>query len=350
LTAEAVISDRGIGVCADLGFTHAGGGIQFPDNPILFFDSCDIGKFRSLGYVTAVRGRGAATQGFTVAEGQKVAVIGLPGSGGPPRATLTGPSGRTISTPAAGYEKTPDHVVISDDRSATKETYFFINHPEAGAWKIAPEPGSPAITSIQQAPSLPAPGVRGHVAALRDGRERLGYSLNPIAGQQVTFAERQADGAFREIGSARGRRGTLVFKPSPNLGRSRTIEAMISQDGHPREDAVITHFEVVPRSLPAPGHLRIARRGGALKISFSPVAGALGYVLSIRLSDGRSLYVKLAARSHAASVASVATNIGAQVTVGAIMPGIRLKLGRRAKARLKVGPQPPKTVVIPLRS
>ena len=74
-------------------------------------------------------------------KGQKVALIGLPGSGGPPRATLTGPSGRTIRTPAAGYEKTPDYVVISDNKSATKETYFFINHPEAGAWKVDPRSG-----------------------------------------------------------------------------------------------------------------------------------------------------------------------------------------------------------------
>ena len=110
----------------------------------------------------------------------------------------------------------------------------------------------------------------------------------------MTFAERQANGAFREIGSAKGRRGTLVFTPSPTLGRSRTIEAMVTQDGHPREDAVIAHFKVASITLPAPKHLRLARRGGALRISFGPVAGARGYGLSVRLSDGRSLYLKLA--------------------------------------------------------
>ena len=61
LGAEAVVSDRGIGVCADLGFTHAGGGVQFPDNVLVFFDSCDIGKFRSLGFITAVRPRAPAS-------------------------------------------------------------------------------------------------------------------------------------------------------------------------------------------------------------------------------------------------------------------------------------------------
>jgi hypothetical protein len=350
LSAEAVVSDRGIGVCADLGFTHAGGGIQFPDNGILFYESCDIGKFRSLGFVTGVRGHRAQAQGFTVAKGQKVALVGLPGSGGPPRATLVGPSGRTIKMPAAGYEKTPDYVVISDNKSATQETYFFINHPEAGAWKVIPETGSPAITSIQQAGALPAPAVKGRVSSVRGGRERLSYSLNQIPGQQVTFAERQADGAFREIGSAKGRRGTLVFTPSPNLGRSRTMEAMVTQDGRPREDAVIAHFKTSVALLPAPKRLRLVRRGGALQISFRPVRGALGYELGVRLSDGRSLFVKLAAARHGATVASVPSNVGATVTAGALMPGVRMRHGRLAKARLKAGRQPKRTVVIPLHS
>lgn len=351
LGAEAVISDRGIGVCADLGFTHAGGGLQFPDNPIIFFDSCDIGKFRSLGYVTAVHGHRATPESFTVAKGQKVALIGLPGTGGPPRATLTGPSGRTIKTPAAGYEKTADYVVISDNKSATQETYFFINHPEAGAWKVTPEAGSPPITSIQQAGALPAPRVRGHVTPLRGGRERLSYSLNPIAGQQVTFAEREAGGAFHEIGSAKGARGTLIFTPSSTLGRSRTIEAMVTQDGRPREDAVITHFKLPrPTLLPAPKHLRVERRGQALSISFGAVRGAAGYALAVTLSDGRSLNVKVAAGRHGATIAAVPTNVGGRVSVAAIMPGLRLRFGGHAEARLKAGSRPKKTVVIPLRS
>ncbi|HEX4436925.1 MAG TPA: hypothetical protein VH061_09020 [Solirubrobacteraceae bacterium] len=351
LSAEAVISDRGIGVCADLGFTHAGGGIQFPDNGILFYDSCDIGKFRSLGFVTGVHGHGATSENFTVPKGQKVALIGLPGSGGPPKATLTGPSGRTIKTPAAGYEKTADYVVISDNKSATKETYFFINHPEPGAWKVTPEAGSPAITSIEQAGQLPAPKVKGRVSRAGGGRDRLSYSLNPIPGQHVTFAEREASGAFHEIGSAKGRRGTLVFTPSSNLGRSRSMEAMVTQEGHPREDAVITHFKVAPPTLlPAPKRLRIVRRGATVKISFGAVAGASGYGLTVRLADGRTIYLKLAPRRHDATIAAVPSNIGAKVTVGAIMPGLRVKEGRTASARLKLGAKPKPTVVIPLRS
>ena len=351
LGAEAVISDRGIGVCADLGFTHAGGGIQFPSNGIIFFDSCDIGKFRSLGFVTSLRGHAAAAQGFTVPRAQKVATIGLPGSGAAPRATLTGPSGRTISTPASGYEKTPTDVVIVDEKSATKETYFFINHPEPGTWKVTLQPGSAPITSIQQAASLPSPAIRGRVATAGRGRERLRYRLNAIAGQQVEFAEKQANGNFRVIGSAHGKSGSLLFSPSPDLGRTRSIEAMVTQDGRPREDAVIAHFKLPPASLlPAPKQLRLVRRGGALLISFRPVRGAAGYGLAVILGDGRSLYLKLPAGRHGARVAAVPANLGARVMVGAIMTGPRLHHGRVAKARLKPGAQPRRTVVVPLRA
>ena len=351
LGAEAVVSDRGIGVCADLGFTHAGGGIQFPYNPIIFFDTCDIGKFRSLGFVTGLKGRAAAGQGFTVAKGQKVALVGLVGDGAPPMATLTGPSGRTITTPAGRYEKTPDDVVISDDRSAAKETYFFINHPEAGAWKVTLQPGSAPVTAIQQAASLPAPGVKGRVESAGHGRARLRYSLKQIPGQQVQFAEKQANGNFRVIGSAHGPHGSLVFTPSPDLGRRRSVEAMVTQDGRPREDTLIARFKVgAPPPLPAPRRLRLVRRGGAVVISFRPVRRAAGYGLAVRLTDGRSLYMKLAASHHGARISGVPANVGAKVTVGAILAGPRLHHGRVARARLRPGRPPRPSVVAPLRS
>ena len=351
LGAEAVVSDRGIGVCADLGFTHAGGGIQFPDHGIIFFDTCDIGKFRSLGFVTGLRGHSTAAQGFTIPKGEKVATIGLPGAGGAPRATLTGPSGRTIATPVSGYEKTPSDVVIVDEKSETKETYFFIDHPEPGAWKVTPQPGSPAITSIQQASALPRPALKGHVSPAGRGRERLRYTLHPLAGQQVKFAEKQANGNFRVIGTARGHRGTVLFSPSAQLGKSRGIEAMVTQDGRPREDVVIARFTVAPRaSLPAPGHLRLSRRRGALQISFHPVRGAAGYGIAVRLSDGRSLYVKLAAGRTRASIAAVAPTLSGKVSVGALEAGPRLRHGRLAKVQLRVGAQPQGAAVAPLRT
>jgi hypothetical protein len=92
------------------------------------------------------------------------------------------------------------------------------------------------------------------------------------------------------------------------------------------------------------------RRGATVKVSFGAVAGASGYGLAVRLADGRTIYLKLAPRRHDATITAVPSNIGAKVTVGAIMPGLRVKEGRTARARLKPGTKPKPTVVIPLRS
>jgi hypothetical protein len=345
LEAEAVVSDRGIGVCGNLGFAHAGGGIQFPDNPIIFFDSCDIGKFRSLGFTTSLKGSRAAASSFRIPHGQKVALIGLTGAAGAPRATLRGPSGRTIVTPASGYEKTADEVVISDEQSATKETYVFINHPEAGAWTVTPTPGSAPITAIQQAASLPAPAVHAKVSPAGAHRERLTYSLHPIPGQTVEFAERKAGGDFRLIGKAHGVKGRLVFTPSPVLGTKRTIEAMVSEEGHPREDVTVASFRVASTRLPAPGHLRVRRHGETLTVSFKGVKGASGYAVGVRLSDGRSLFVKLSAAHHQAAVAQVPANVSGRVQVAALLPGTRLREGRQARLSFRSASRAAPTVV-----
>ena len=117
LGAEVVVSDHGVGVCADLGFTHAGAGIVFPDETHFMLDSCDIAQFRSLPMPANLaslrradsdgppRPRPRRCRSFTVPHGQSVAAIGVLGTGGAPNVTLKGPDGRTIATPADGYLK-----------------------------------------------------------------------------------------------------------------------------------------------------------------------------------------------------------------------------------------------------
>ena len=93
--------------------------------------------------------------GCPVPPGQNVALIGLVGgSGGAPVATLNGPDGRVIATPPGGWRQDAGEVVIRED-TQSHETYYFINHPAAGRWTVVPQPGSPPISSIEQAAGLP---------------------------------------------------------------------------------------------------------------------------------------------------------------------------------------------------
>jgi hypothetical protein len=332
LGAEGVISDRGIGVCADLGFTHAGGGVQFPDTVLVFFDTCDIGKFRSLGFTTAA---GSASRGFTVPRRERVAVIGVVGHDGAPRVRIIGPGRRVIDTPADGFVKTPRDVVIGDDRY-THTTYFFINHPAHGRWRVEPLAGSVPVVAIHQAASVPAPSVRARIRPLSGGRERLTYTVAPIAGQTVTFAERAGNHSFRVLGRADGRRGRLDFTPSLELSRSRAIVAMVSQDGHPRADLVVARFRAPrPHALPAPSRLRGRRRGDRVGLAWRPVRTAATYLVSVRVAGGRVFHIL--ARRAEATVTGVPLN--RRVTV--LVAGRRRSrwAGRQGRAaRLTLAP------------
>ena len=218
LGAEVVVSDHGIGACADLGFTHAGAGIVFPDETHFMLDSCDIAQFRSLPmpanlaslrhFPTQLRPIGEhtsqgdpsararpqvrprrcrASPSRTVRASPRSACVG---TGGAPNVTLKGPDGRTIATPADGYLKNANEVVIADG-SKTMETYFFINHPAPGKWTDREQPrlGAGHRRAADGRAAEPRPARQAEQGA-GSGRERLRYSLRKIPGQQVTLRRR----------------------------------------------------------------------------------------------------------------------------------------------------------------
>ncbi len=359
LGAEVVISDHGIGACADLGFTHAGAGIVFPDSFEFMLDSCDIAQFRSLPMPANLssihRGRAHAAQAlptFDVPRGEKVAAIGVVGAGGAPNVTLRGPDGRKISTPADGYVKNSTEVVIADG-AKTMETYFFINRPAPGTWQIIDNPGSVPVTAVQQSAALASPDLRGRVSRAAHGRERLSYSLRAIPGQQVTFVDSQKGHGFRVLGRAQGTHGTISFLPSSTLGRRREIVAWVSQEGHPREDVTIARYTApAPAPLLAPRGLSAARHGNTIAVRWRAVTGAAGYSLAVRLGDGAQQYYVLPAPTHGATVRatfSVPPYLAAHLSVGArAVPGHRA--GRRAALTMRAGPRPAGTTISPFSS
>jgi hypothetical protein len=386
LGAEVVVSDHGIGVCADLGFTHAGAGIVFPDETHFMLDSCNIAQFRSLpmpANLASLRGSRSAnlaslrypppagltslhgfpgTNGpsagaaqalpeFTVPRGESVAAIGVVGTGGAPNVTLKGPDGRTIQTPSSSYLKDPDEVVIADGKK-TMETYIFINHPAPGKWQIASTPGSVPITAVQQAAALPSPNLHARLSGAGRGRERLHYSLRRIPGQQVTFVDARKGHGFRVLGQARGSRGALTFTPSADLGRSHEIVAWVTEDGHPREDVTLIHYTAPPPPpLPAPRGLSAKRHGSTVTVGWRTIAGAVGYTLTVRLSDGSVQHYALGIRGSAKSrrlTLSLPSYLGATVSIAGQAPGKGHRGGRHATAKLRPGPRPRGVAISPL--
>lgn len=394
LGAEVVVSDHGVGACADLGFTHAGAGIVFPDETHFMLDSCDIAQFRSLPmpanlaslrrfpstdgpFASAARGspladgRSAGTAedipgahgtsattaqalpSFNVPHGQGVTAIGIRGTGGAPNVTLKGPDGRTIETPADGFLKNASEVVIADGRK-TMETYFFINHPAPGKWTIASNPGSVPVAGVDQAAGLPSPDLHAKLSRAGKGRERLRYSLRKIPGQQVSFVDAHKGHGFRVLGQAHGSKGAIAFSPSNDLGSRHEIVAWVTQDGHPREDVTLIHYTApTPGPLPAPRDLKATRHGATVKVRWRAVAGAVGYTLSVRLSNGVHQHYALGIRGSTRArqlTLSAPSYLGAEVSIAAQAPGRGHHAGRRASVKLHAGPRPRGVVVQPFVS
>jgi hypothetical protein len=343
LGAEVVVSDHGVGACADLGFTHAGAGIVFPDETHFMLDSCDIAQFRSLpmpANLASLR-TAQALPSFTVPHGQGVTAIGVRGTGGAPNVTLKGPDGRTIETPPDGYLKDPKEVVIADG-SKTMETYFFINHPAPGKWTIASDPGSVPVAGVDQAAALPSPSLHAKLSRAGKGKERLRYSLRKIPGQQVSFVDAHKGHGFRVLGQARGSKGTIIFSPSNDLGRQHEIIAWVTQDGHPREDVTLVHYTTPPPgALHAPRGLQATRQGRAVTVRWHGVAGAVGYTLTVRLSNGVQQHYALGIRGSGKArrlTLSMPGYLGARVSIAAQASGHHA--GRRATVKLHAGPRP----------
>jgi hypothetical protein len=339
--AEVVISDRGAGLCANLTFAHVGGGIQWPDHVITFFDSCDIGKFRSLGFVTAAN----LAPTFTIPKGQAVSAIGVSGAGGAPHVTLHGPQGQTIDTPTDGYELTSQRMVVAD-ATGSHETYFLLNHATPGRWQVTTDPGSVAVTGIQQAAGLPSPNVRARVARRAGGRLALIYRLHPLAGQQVTFVEHDARGRTHTIGSAHGGAGRLAFASTPLLSPRRTIVAEVSQDGHPREDDVVARYTAPPLApLAAPSRLRVARRGNTLVVTWRPVTGAYAYAVTANLRDHSRRFTQV--KKTSAVIAGFPAGTGARIQVRALRVTAGNRLGSAALVTLASSPRAHRVKVRP---
>lgn len=364
LGAEVVVSDHGVGVCADLGFTHAGAGIVFPDETHFMLDSCNIAQFRSLPMPANLASlhrfptseapsasQAQALPSFTVPHGQSVAAIGVLGAGGAPNVTLKGPDGRTIETPAGGYLKDPKEVVIADG-SKTMETYFLIDHPVPGKWTIASNPGSAPVTGVDQAAGLPSPNLRAKLSRVGRGRERLRYSLRKIKGQQVSFVDAHKGHGFRVLGQAHGSQGTIAFSPSSDLGRRHEIVAWVTQDGHPREDVTLVHYTTPPPpALPAPRGLKAVRHGRAVTVSWQAIPGAAGYTLTVHLSNGVRQHYALGVRGPGKGrrlTLSIPSYLGARVGIAAQAPGRGRRAGRRATVKLHAGPPPQDVAIRPV--
>lgn len=239
------------------------------------------------------------------------ATIRLTGAAGAPDAVITEPGGTTFSTanPPSGYDVGVFHL------PGLNETLVALRNPPGGQWSATVAPGSTPITSVAFAHALPAAHIHARVS-VQGAHRVLTYTLTPAAGRVVTFVER-VRGAYRVLGRARGRRGSLRFVPAAGPGGRRQIVALVTQDSIPAPGVVVASY-VAPRParLHAPSGVRVSRVGARLKVSWRPVPGAWRYSALVSLTGGRREL--LLSRSPHVTFTGVDRYRGGSVRVSAI--------------------------------
>ncbi|HKE79511.1 MAG TPA: hypothetical protein VKB54_09395 [Solirubrobacteraceae bacterium] len=322
--AEAVVSSKGAGICADLGFVHAGGGLFWDGRFVFMADSCDIAQFR----VAGAGGTRAAAAGdaaaIAVPGGLPAEVFAVHGAADAPNATVVAPDGTQYASPDGSAVRNDRYVWFREP--SLKTTYVIVARPAPGRWTVA----SGDVSRVEVADALPAPSVRGS-ATRRGGAEVLRYRAKVAPGERVAFAETGTDVA-QALGTARGAEGTLRFTPAPAGGRSRQVVALVTRNGLPVTRVVVARYRApAPRPPRAVRRLRIARRGSTFAVSWRGEPG-VEYRAAVHVGDGRRLtFVRRGVRARIV-VHRVLPQYGATVTVrGRGATGLR---GATARARV----------------
>ena len=310
---DAVVSSRGIAGCVDTPLADLGFGDYWGHFPSIYFHGCDIGPYTDRaadGHSRATISAAGSTQ-FTLGRGLPSAQVKLAGATDAPQVTLTGPHGERMTTPVLPrYVNGPRFTWLRQRVSRT--TFIGIAHPAGGTWTLTTLPGSSPITSISHANGLAQPEV--HAQVLGHGATRtLAYDVTSLSGRQLTFSEQGAATA-RVIGHTEATHGRLRFAPGPGPGGHRKIIATITHNGLQIRKLLVTSFVAPTPARPGrPSHLRVARRGGGLTVSWGTASGAARYAVVIALSDGRR--VLLLTHRHSVQVRQVGPTVSGSVRV-----------------------------------
>ncbi len=324
---DVVFSSVGFAGCAKTFIADFGAGYKWGDGLDLMFTGCDVGPYRAV----ASAAQAGATRQLKFGAGAPSGFVAVTGQGAPPHVALVGPGGvRIEDTPGAKAETATS---IAFHNPETNTTYFVLKAPATGPWTVEPLADSVPVTGVQAADGLPRPKANGSVKrSSRGGRERvLSYSVTPMRGEKVVFAE-QGKGVAKPISrSLEPGGGQLRFTPADGPGGTRKIIALVSSYGKPRMQLPVTTYVAPPPPKPATVKRLKARRSGTrLSVSWATAANAKRYEIRATLSDGRRLLVRQ--KGTRVSVPAVAARTRATITV----VGLKADGTRGKKATVKV--------------
>lgn len=271
---------------------------------------CDLSPFRVTATARAAAGAGGGARSVRVPAGLPFVGFAVRSPGGAPLVRVMGPGGASVSSPAAGQALRSASAVVVPD-AANRTTYVFLKRPRAGTWQVS---SASPLTSVAVARGLRKPHVSARVSG-KGARRVLSYSVAPLPGQQVRFAER-GGGVVHELGRARGRRGRIAFKATVTSNRRRTIQAEVIQNGLPRDNLTVARFSASARPKLVKPRLTANRTKSSLTLSWKPVPGATSYLVEV--DDGPALVQRLITRRRKVTFGGTAATGALTVRVRAL--------------------------------
>jgi hypothetical protein len=343
-TAGAAISSKGFAACARFNppdpFGGFEAGLTYPWsdwNPVFLFNpaaftvsilthigACHTDEYR----VAPTRARAAQAGGAPVAipGGLPTSTILVQGDGGQPQVSVTGPGGTLTS----GQPSSLGTVMTVKGVDAA---YVILTKPKAGTWTVSALPGSAPVTKIMTAdgytPATVSAKLRGH------GRSRsIAYRIAHLDhGQTVAFEETGKFGTHI-LGSAKGARGTLRFKPADAKGGRRNVFALIGHAGINTDRRKVGSYVAPGPILPgAVRSLRVRRAGTTLTASWRPAAGGVRYSIVLKGNKGTRLGRLVGHRVKRLRFSAVRRDERVQVSVRALSVKLRVGPARRVSSR-----------------
>ena len=294
-----VISSTGVGGCVYTRWANFGLGYRWDGEFKFYLWGCDINHWASTwdggrpGRLTSYgASRARAAEDMTVQRGERAVFFRFASTDDPPQVTVTGPDGTEIVVPAGteNYEKTDDHVILQVPPEHA--TYVIVRDPAPGTWQVRTADGSPALVAVGQASALPKPDIEATVGG-RGHARTLDYSMNRVDGQTVQFFER-AGRTSQRLAAVSDARGRIRFQPAPGPAGTRSIVAVVQQDGAPREQVTVAHYRAPgPQEPAATGRIAIRRTAARAVVTWADASRARSWRVVATASDGRRWSVLL---------------------------------------------------------
>jgi len=283
----------------------------------------------------AIRAAGGAA--FALAGGLPTATFLVPGVGGTPDITVTGPDGTVLYADGVTSPAVKVFTIAGSDAR-----WVLVEKPKAGSYAIAPTATSVPLGTVMVSRGYDPATIKGKVKSKGKGKHKswvVAYSTKHLAnGQGITFRERGKFGT-NLLGNVSKKKGTFRIKPASGPGGKRVVEALITHDGVvKRVVRVGTYLAPPPAKAGKATHLVVKKKGSKVTLRFKPGKHAARTEVLVKGNAGSKIARVLTGRKHKVSLTGFTWDTKLTVTVTTYGPDG--KKGKVTKKQVRVrGPR-----------